>query len=53
MWHGDVPTQRNPRELVSIKGATKRSRRPRSLTVGLRVSQSALEMAERVEFEPA
>jgi len=34
MWKGDVPTQRNPMELVSIKGATKRVRRPRSLTPG-------------------
>jgi integrase len=33
MWRGDVPTQRNPMELVAIKGATKRMRRPRSLTV--------------------
>ena len=33
MWRGDVPTQRNPMELVSIKGATKRTRKPRSLTV--------------------
>ena len=33
MWRGDVPTQRNPMELVTVKGATKRTRRPRSLTV--------------------
>lgn len=33
MWRGDVPTQRNPMELVTIKGATKRIRQPRSLTV--------------------
>jgi integrase len=33
MWHGDVPTERNPMELVTIKGATKRTRIPRSLTV--------------------
>jgi len=33
MWRGDVPTQRNPMELVTIKGATKRVKRPRSLTV--------------------
>ena len=33
MWRGDVPTQRNPMELVSIKSATKRTRKPRSLTV--------------------
>ncbi len=34
MWRGDVPTQRNPMELVTIKGATKRMSKPRSLTVG-------------------
>jgi len=33
MWRGDVPTQRNPMELVTIRGATKRKRNPRSLTV--------------------
>jgi integrase len=33
MWRGDVPTERNPMELVTIKGATKRTRKPRSLTV--------------------
>jgi len=33
MWRGDVPTQRNPMELVTVKGATKRTRQPRSLTV--------------------
>lgn len=33
MWRGDVPTERNPMQLVSIKGATKRIRKPRSLTV--------------------
>lgn len=33
MWRGDVPVQRNPMELVTIKGATKRKRQPRSLTV--------------------
>jgi integrase len=33
MWHGDVPVQRNPMELVTIRGATKRKRHPRSLTV--------------------
>jgi integrase len=32
MWRGDVPTQRSPMELVTIKGATKRTGRPRSLT---------------------
>jgi integrase len=33
MWRGDMPTERNPMELVRVKGATKRSRQPRSLTV--------------------
>jgi integrase len=33
MWRGEIPTQRNPMELVTIKGATKRARTPRSLTV--------------------
>ena len=33
MWRGDVPTARNPMELVTIKGATKRTKKPRSLTV--------------------
>ena len=33
MWRGDIPTQRNPMELVTIKGATKRTHKPRSLTV--------------------
>ena len=33
MWRGDVPIQRNPMELVTIQGATKRMRQPRSLTV--------------------
>ncbi len=33
MWHGYVPIQRNPMELVTIKGATKRMKKPRSLTV--------------------
>lgn len=33
MWRGDVSTQRNPMELVTIKGATKRMKRTRSLTV--------------------
>jgi len=33
MWRGDVPTQRNPMELVTIKGASKRTRHTRSLTV--------------------
>ena len=34
MWSGSVPTQRNPMELVTIKGASKRTRKPHSLTVG-------------------
>jgi integrase len=33
MWRGDVPVQRNPMELVTVQGATKRMRQPRSLTV--------------------
>src|SRR5207245_689761 len=33
MWRGDVPTQRNPMELVNVKDATKRMRKPVSLTV--------------------
>lgn len=33
MWRGDIPTQRNPMELVTIKGATKRTQQPRSLSV--------------------
>jgi integrase len=33
MWRGDIPTQRNPMELVTIAGATKRVRGKRSLTV--------------------
>lgn len=33
MWRGDVSTQRNPMELVTIKGASKRMSHPRSLTV--------------------
>jgi integrase len=33
MWRGDVTTQRNPMELVTVKGASKRIRQPRSLTV--------------------
>jgi integrase len=32
MWRGDVPTQRNPMELVTIKSASQRVRKPRSLT---------------------
>jgi integrase len=33
MWRGEVPTERNPIELVTVKGASKRTRHPRSLTV--------------------
>ncbi len=33
MWRGDVPVQRNPMELVTIKGASKRTSKPRSLPV--------------------
>jgi integrase len=33
MWRGDVPMQRNPMALVTVKGASKRIRQPRSLTV--------------------
>src|SRR5579872_726633 len=33
MWRGDVPTTRNPMGLVTIPGASKRMRKPRSLTV--------------------
>jgi integrase len=33
VWRGDVPMLRNPMELVTIKGASKRGMQPRSLTV--------------------
>ena len=33
MWLQVVPVQRNPMELVTIRGASKRMRKPRSLTV--------------------
>ena len=33
MWSGDLPMQRNPMEIVRVKGATRRARQPRSLTV--------------------
>ena len=33
VWRGDMPMQRNPMELVTVRGATKRKRQPRSLTV--------------------
>jgi integrase len=32
-WRGDVPMQRNPMELVSLKGSSKRTSKPRSLSV--------------------
>src|SRR6266849_11197833 len=33
MWAGVIEVARNPIELVVVKGATKRTRKPRSLTV--------------------
>ena len=33
MWRDHIAMQRNPMELVRVKGATKRTRQPRSLTV--------------------
>lgn len=33
MWRGDVPTQRNPMELVTVKNASKRVRPLRTLTI--------------------
>jgi integrase len=33
MWRGDIPTARNPMELVSVKDASQRVRKTRSLTV--------------------
>lgn len=33
MWRGDIPTARNPMSLVTVPGASKRTRKPRSLTV--------------------
>lgn len=33
MWSGCIPTERNPLSLVTVKGATRRIRQPRSLTV--------------------
>jgi integrase len=33
MWSGDVPRERNPMELVTVRGASKRKRQQRSLTV--------------------
>ncbi len=42
MWRGDVPTQRNPMELVTIKGASRRTSKPLALVCvcfGLRISE--------------
>jgi integrase len=33
MWRGDVPTQRNPMELVQIRDASKRTRKARTMTI--------------------
>ncbi len=33
MWRGDVPTERNPMELVQVKNASKRVRKPRTMTI--------------------
>jgi integrase len=33
MWRGDVPTQRNPMELVDVKNASKRTGKPRTMTI--------------------
>lgn len=33
MWRRDIPTQRNPMELVRVPGASKRTKKPRVLTV--------------------
>ena len=33
MWNGSIPTTRNPIDLVTVKGVSKRTRQPRSLTV--------------------
>jgi len=33
VWRGDTPMQRNPMELVTVTGATKRKRQPRNLSV--------------------
>jgi integrase len=32
MWSGSLPVQRNPMSLVTLRGASKRLRKPRSLT---------------------
>ena len=33
MWRGDVPTARNPMELVEVRNASKRVRKPRTITI--------------------
>jgi integrase len=33
MWRGDTPTQLNPMKLVRVPGSSKRTKKPRSLTV--------------------
>lgn len=33
MWRGDVPTQRNPMELVEIRNASERLQKPRTMTI--------------------
>ena len=33
MWRGDVPTQRNPMELVQVTDASKRLSKPRTMTI--------------------
>lgn len=33
MWRRDVPTQRNPMELVEVKNASKRMQKPRTMTI--------------------
>ena len=33
MWKGFAPSQENPMKLVQVKGATKRQKKPRSLTI--------------------
>src|SRR5947207_6912051 len=45
MWCGVMQVSRNPIELVVVKGATRRTRKPRSLTVK-QFQQLATELAE-------
>ncbi len=33
MWRGDVPTLRNPMELVQVRNGSKRTRKPRTMTI--------------------